>query len=104
MGCLPGLAEAHPLSLFGLAEEATAGTCCPIAFQKAAQFQYLQQGRADQGKESGEAVVPPTQEGAAAQEHISPKRHPDLPADGMGVVTGKTDYCGIRHFAGNTRR
>ena len=63
IGCPTGLAEAHQISLLGRAQETSAATGCPIAFQEAAQFQFLPQGRVDEGKEPGEAVAPLTQEG-----------------------------------------
>ena len=41
-----------------LAEEATATPGCPIAFQAAAQIEFLPEGRADEGEAAGEAVAP----------------------------------------------
>ena len=88
-GCPIGLAEAGQIGLFGLAEEASAASGCPTAFQETAQIQFLPKGRAEQGEEAGETVAPSSQPGAEAQQEVSQQGRPDLPAHGMGVVPQK---------------
>ena len=86
IGCPIRSAETRQISLLGRAQETSAATGCPIAFQEAAQFQFLPQGRADQCKESGKTVAPLAQVRTEAQEHIGQERRPDLPFNGVGVV------------------
>src|SRR5208282_1210315 len=86
IGCPTGSAEARQISLFGLAEETASSSGCPIAFQEAAEFEFLPQSRADQGEEPGEAVSPLAQKGAEAQQHIGQQSRPNLPAHGVGAV------------------
>ena len=88
-GCPTGSAEARQIGLLRRAQKAAATSGCPIAFQKAAQFQFLPQRGANQGKEPGETVAPLPQKGAEAQEDISQQRGPDLPFDSVGAVTQK---------------
>src|SRR5208282_5660382 len=85
-GCPTGSAKAGQIRLFWLAQKASATTGWPIDFQQAAEFPVLPEGRADQGEEPGEAVRPPAQMGAEAQEHITQQRRPDPPFDGVGGV------------------
>jgi hypothetical protein len=81
-----GSAEARQIGLFGLAPETSAATGCHIDFQQAAQFPVLPEGRANQGEEPGEAVIPLSELGAEAQQDISQQGSPDLPFDGIGAV------------------
>ena len=85
-GCPIGSGETGQISLFWVAQESSAAVGCPIAFQQAAEFDFLPEGGADQGEEPGEAVRPPAQKDAKAQQHIGEQGGPDLPADGVGTV------------------
>ena len=85
-GCPTGSAEAGQIGLLRRAQKAPSAIGCPIALQKAAQFQFLPEGRADQGEEPGKTVAPLAQVGTETQEHIGQERRPDLPFDGVGVV------------------
>ena len=69
--CPTGSAQVGQIGLFGLAEESTAASGCPTAFQEPAQVEFLPERQADQGEEPGEAVVPASQPGTEAQEHVS---------------------------------
>ena len=88
-GCPTGSAEAGQIGLLRRAQKAPSAIGCPIALQKAAQFQFLPEGRADQCKEPGKAVAPLAQVGAETQEDIGQQRRPHLPFDGVGVVAEK---------------
>jgi hypothetical protein len=63
-GCPTGLAKARQIGLLRRAQKASATSGCPIDFEQTAQFPVLPEGRADQGKEPGEAVRPLAQPSA----------------------------------------
>src|SRR6266498_2275191 len=75
------------VGLFWRSEKPEATSCCPIGFQKAAEIQLHPQRRAQQGKESSEAMAPFAYPSAEAQEHIGQERRPYLPAYCIGVVS-----------------
>ena len=50
-------AESGQKSLLRRAQKATAATGCPLDFQQTAQFQFLPEGGAHQGKEPGETMA-----------------------------------------------
>ena len=85
-GCPLGSSEIRQISLLGCAEEVSAATGCPIAFEQAGQIKFLPQGRTDQREEPGEAVAPLAETSAEAQQQINQQGSPDLPTDGVGVV------------------
>src|ERR1039458_9121418 len=68
------------------AQKPAAAAGCPIDFEQAAQFEFLPQGRAQQGKEAGETMAPLAQPGGEAQQDIGQQGRPHLPADGVGGV------------------
>src|ERR1039458_3269155 len=88
-GCPTGSAKARQIGLLRRAQETTATTGCPLAFQEAAQIEFLPEGRADEGEEAGKTVAPLAQPGAEAQQHIGQQGRPDLPAHGVGAVAQK---------------
>src|SRR5512137_1914351 len=85
-GCPLASSESGEKSLLRRAQKASAASGCPIDFQQAAQFEFLPQGRAQQGKEAGETVRPLAEPGAEAQQNIGQERGPDLPLHGVGAV------------------
>jgi hypothetical protein len=78
--------ESGQKGLFWRAQKPAAAPGRPIDFEQAAEFEFLPQGRAQQGKEAGETVAPLAQPGTEAQEHIGQQGRPHLPADGVGGV------------------
>jgi len=62
--------ESGQKGLLWSAQKPAAAAGYPINFEHAAEFEFLPQGRAQQGKEPAEAVAPLTQPGAEAQQHI----------------------------------
>lgn len=85
-GCPIVSSESGEKSLLWRAQKTAAAPGCPIDFQQAAQFEFLPQRRAQQGKEAGETVRPLTEPRAEAQQHIGQERGPDLPLHGVGAV------------------
>jgi len=79
--------ESGQKGLLWRSQEPAATTGCPIDFEQAAEFEFLPQGRAQQGKEAGETVAPLAQPGREAQQHIGQQGRPHLPADRVGGVT-----------------
>jgi hypothetical protein len=84
-----GSTESGQKGLLWRAQEPAAAPGCPIDFEQAAEFEFLPQGRAQQGKEAGEAVAPLAQPGTEAQEDIGQQGRPHLPADRIGGVAQK---------------
>lgn len=80
------LTESSQKGLLWRAQKPAAAPGCPIDFEQAAQFEFLPQGRAQQGKEAGEAVAPSAQPSREAQQDIGQQGRPHLPADGVGGV------------------
>jgi hypothetical protein len=67
-------------------DEPESAGCCPIASQQLRQIPPPPEGGAQEGEETGEAVMPAVDDGEKAQEHVNQERHPDLPAHGVGAV------------------
>src|ERR1017187_10694977 len=88
-GYLIASTESGQKGLFCRAQKPTAATGCPIDFEQAAEFEFLPQGRAQQCKEPGEAVVPLAQPGTEAQQRIGQQRRPHLPTHRVGGVAEK---------------
>ena len=84
-----GSTESGQKGLLWRAQEPAAAPGCPIDFEQAAEFEFLPQGRAQQGKEAGEAVAPLAQPGTEAQEDIGQQGRPHLPAHRIGGVAQK---------------
>jgi hypothetical protein len=72
IGCPIASRQTGQIGLFGRAQEAPAAAGCPIAVEQAAQIQSLPQRRAQQREQPGKAVAPLAQEGAEAQQQITP--------------------------------
>jgi hypothetical protein len=84
-----GSTKSGQKGLLWRAQKPTTATGYPIDFEQAAEFKFLPQGRAQQGKESGEAVAPLAQPSAEAQEHIGQQGRPHLPAHRVGGIAQK---------------
>jgi hypothetical protein len=78
--------ESGEEGLLWRAQKPAAATGCPIDFEQAAQFEFLPQGRAQQGKEAGETVAPLAQPSREAQQDIGQQGRPHLPAHRVGGV------------------
>ena len=60
--------------------------CCPIAAQEFQQIDFAPQNRSGDGEHACEAMAPLGEVTQVTEENVSQQGHPNLPADGVGVV------------------
>lgn len=80
-----GLPESWQIGLFWRSQEASPAIGCPIDFQQTAPVELFPKCRAQEREESGETVIPPTDEGREAHEDVGQERRPDLPENRLGI-------------------